>query len=149
MTFEETSTDRVVRWRYQGFGNRAGQAVLVGVLAWVATRSPLTLAWLAAARCTGLAAASCYYGRLIADFADEQPRCPTILHFGKTDASIPMSVVDGIGEAHPEVPIYRYDAGHGFFSDRRADFNADCARLARLRTLQLFQKASGARGEHG
>ena len=53
MTFEETSTDRVVRWRYQGFGNRAGQAVLVGVLAWVATRSPLTLAWLAATLSVG------------------------------------------------------------------------------------------------
>jgi len=108
-----------------------------------------TAAWLAACRCEGVASVSSFYGRRIPELLTETPKCPTILHFGKTDASIPMDVVEQIGEAHPEIPIYLYDAGHGFFSDRRADYNADCARLARLRTLQLFQKASGARGEHG
>ena len=108
-----------------------------------------TAAWLAACRCEGVASASSFYGRRIPELLAETSKCPTILHFGKTDASIPMDVVDQIGEAHPDIPIYLYDAGHGFFSDRRADYNADCARLARLRTLQLFQKASGARGEHG
>ena len=53
MTFEESSIDRVVRWRYKGFVARAGQAILVGALAWVATRSPLTLAWLAATLSVG------------------------------------------------------------------------------------------------
>ena len=106
-----------------------------------------TAAWLAACRCDGVASASSFYGRRIPELLAETPKCPTILHFGKTDASIPISVVDEIGAAHPEVPIYLYDAGHGFFSDRRSDYNADCASLARLRTLQLFQKASGARGE--
>ena len=108
-----------------------------------------TAAWLAACRCGGVASVSSFYGRRIPELLTETPKCPTILHFGKTDASIPMEVVEQIGEAHPDVPIYLYDAGHGFFSDRRVDYNADCARLARLRTLQLFQKASGARGEHG
>ena len=96
-----------------------------------------------------MASASCFYGRRIPELLSETPRCPTILHFGKTDASIPLSVMDQIAEAHPDIPIYLYDAGHGFVSDRRADYNADAARLARLRTLQLFQKASGSRGEHG
>jgi carboxymethylenebutenolidase len=108
-----------------------------------------TAAWLAACRCEGVASVSSFYGRRIPELLTETPKCPTILHFGKTDASIPMDVVEQIGEAHPDIPIYLYDAGHGFFSDRRADYNADCARLARLRTLQLFQKSSGARGEHG
>ena len=45
------------------------------------------------------------------------------------------------------MPVYVYDAGHGFVSDRRADYDADCARLARLRTLQVFSQASGVRSE--
>lgn len=104
-----------------------------------------TATWLAACRCTGVAAASSFYGRRIPELLDETPKCPTILHFGKTDASIPPEVVEKIATAHPDLPIHLYDAGHGFVSDRRADYNADCARLARLRTLQLFKKASGVR----
>lgn len=104
-----------------------------------------TATWLAACRCTGLSGASSFYGRRIPELLGETPNCPTILHFGKTDASIPPQVVEQIREAHPDLPIYLYDAGHGFVSDRRADYNADCARLARLRTLQLFRQASGVR----
>lgn len=103
--------------------------------------------WLAACRCEGVAAASCFYGRRISEFVDETPKCPTILHFGKTDASIPMEKVDEIAEKHPELPIHMYDAGHGFVSDRRQDYSPDAARLARLRTLQLFTRAAGGRGE--
>ena len=103
--------------------------------------------WLAACRCTGLAAASAFYGRRISELLDETPRCPTILHFGKADASIPPQAVEAIREAHPDLPIYLYDAGHGFVSDRRRDYHADSARLARLRTLAHFSKNGGGRGE--
>jgi carboxymethylenebutenolidase len=103
--------------------------------------------WLAACRCEGVAAASSFYGRRIAELVEETPRCPIILHFGKTDASIPPEAVERIRTAHPDLSIYLYDAGHGFVSDRRADYRPDAARLARLRTLQLFQRASGVRGE--
>ncbi|HEX6860664.1 MAG TPA: dienelactone hydrolase family protein [Caulobacteraceae bacterium] len=103
--------------------------------------------WLAACRCEGVAAAASYYGRRIVEMLDETPRCPTILHFGRNDHSIPMEVVENIMEAHPDVPTYIYDAGHGFVSDRRADYDEDCARLARLRTLQLFHRSGGAKGE--
>ena len=105
-----------------------------------------TAAWLAAARCEGVTAASCYYGRRIPELLAEPPRCPTILHFGKTDPLIPLATADQIREAYPDLPIYLYDAGHGFASDRRADHDPDSARLARLRTLQVFQKGRG-RGE--
>ena len=107
-----------------------------------------TAAWLAACRCDRVAAASCYYGRRIPELLAETPRCPTILHFGKQDASIPPETVEAIAAAQSDLPIYRYDAGHGFNSDRRADYDPDSARLARLRTLQLFQRSSGVRGEH-
>lgn len=104
------------------------------------------VAWLAACRCDGVAAASCFYGRRINDLLDETPRCPTILHYGKTDHSIPMDKVEEVRARHPDVPVYVYDAGHGFVSDRRADYSEDAAKLSRLRTLQLFARASG-RGE--
>lgn len=104
-------------------------------------------AWLAACRCEGVAAASCFYGRRISELVDETPRCPTILHFGKTDASIPMDKVEEIAARHPDVPIHLYEAGHGFVSDRRQDYSPDAARLARLRTLQLFSRSGGGRGE--
>ncbi|HEY8574272.1 dienelactone hydrolase family protein [Phenylobacterium sp.] len=103
--------------------------------------------WLGACRCDGVAAVSCFYGRRISELLDQTPKAPTILHFGKTDASIPMEKVDEIRERHPDLPIYLYDAGHGFVSDRRADYHEDSARLARLRTLAHFSKHSGVRGE--
>jgi carboxymethylenebutenolidase len=48
-----------------------------------------TIAWLAATRIPGVAAASSFYGGGVADAAGEQPKCPVIFHFGETDASIP------------------------------------------------------------
>jgi carboxymethylenebutenolidase len=104
-------------------------------------------AWLAACRCEGLAAAACFYGRRISELVDETPKVPTILHFGKTDASIPMAQVDAIRERLPDLPIYLYDAGHGFVSDRSKDYDPDSARLARLRTLALFSRHGGGRSD--
>ncbi len=103
--------------------------------------------WLAACRCQGLSAASAYYGRRITELRDETPKVPIILHFGKTDASIPLERVEEIREGHPDVPVHLYEAGHGFASDRRADYHPDSARLARLRTLQVFARNGGGRSE--
>ena len=102
-----------------------------------------SVTWAAACRCEGLAAAAGYYGRLIPDMVDETPRCPTILHFGKHDASIPLDGVEKVRAAHPEVQVYLYDAGHGFNSDRRSDYHEPSARLARERTLALFRANGG------
>ncbi|MGH6872215.1 MAG: dienelactone hydrolase family protein [Rhizomicrobium sp.] len=102
-----------------------------------------SVTWAAACKCDGLAAASGYYGGNIAQMADWQPKCPTILHFGEHDHGIPMDAIDKIKKAHPEVPVYVYDAGHGFNSDRRTDYNPEAAKLARKRTLELFRKNGG------
>jgi carboxymethylenebutenolidase len=104
-------------------------------------------AWLAACRCEGLSAAACFYGRRINELKDETPKVPTILHFGKSDASIPPERIEEIAAAHPDLPIFLYDAGHGFVSDRRADYDADSARLARLRTLAHFARNGAGRSE--
>ena len=102
-----------------------------------------SVSWAAACRCTGLAAASGYYGSMIPKMADEAPRCPTILHFGRHDKSIPVDAVEALRARHPEVAVHLYDAGHGFNSDRRSDFHAESATLARSRTLALFRANGG------
>jgi carboxymethylenebutenolidase len=106
-----------------------------------------TVAWLAACRCSGLTAASCYYGGGISGFAEETPKVPTILHFGKKDAHITSEQWDVIGAAHPDIPLYLYEADHGFFSRDRPDYEPDSATLSRLRTLQLFHRASSSKVE--
>ncbi|MGH6878636.1 MAG: dienelactone hydrolase family protein [Rhizomicrobium sp.] len=97
-----------------------------------------SVVWAAACRCSGLAAASGYYGGNIGQMAEENPRCPTILHFGRHDDHIPLDVAETVKRLHPDVMVYLYDAGHGFNSDRRADYNEAAARLARERTAALF-----------
>jgi carboxymethylenebutenolidase len=102
-----------------------------------------SVTWAAACRLSGLNAASGYYGGNIAQMVEETPKCPTILHFGKHDHGIPLEVADKVKTLHPEVEVYIYDAGHGFNSDRRTDFNPECAKLARDRTLALFRANGG------
>lgn len=98
-----------------------------------------TLAWLAATRMP-VAAAVGYYGGQIARFAQEQPQCPVMLHFGRQDAHIPPEDVEKVQKAHPEVEVFWYDAGHGFNCDARASYNAEAAATARGRTLAFFKK---------
>lgn len=102
-----------------------------------------SVTWAAACRCQGLAAASAYYGSLIPKLADEAPRCPIILHFGKHDKGIPLEDVEKVQARHPDVPVYLYDAGHGFNSDRRDNYDAESAELALKRTLELFRENGG------
>lgn len=99
-----------------------------------------TVTWAVACKSGDVAAASGFYGGQIAAMAQQQPRCPVILHFGKHDTSIPPEAVEKVKAAHPEVPVYVYDAGHGFNSDRRKDYHAESASLAWERTLDLFKQ---------
>lgn len=99
-----------------------------------------TMSWLAAARLSGLAAASCYYGGNIPQMADQKPLCPTILHFGEKDAHIPLEGVEKVQVKQPDVTIHLYDAGHGFARKGSADYDAASDKLAFDRTLELFGK---------
>ncbi len=102
-----------------------------------------TVAWLAATRIDGVAAAVGYYGGGIAEAADEQPRCPVMLHFGETDASIPREHYEKVAQHHPKLPIHVYPAGHGFNCDQRASYHEPSARLARQRTLEFLRQHVG------
>ena len=72
-----------------------------------------------------------YYGGQIVKFADEKPKCPVQMHFGETDASIPMADVEIVKQKRPDCEIYAYPAGHGFYCDERASFQPG-QRQARL-----------------
>jgi len=70
-----------------------------------------SLAFLAATRLDALAASICFYGGQIARFADEKPRCPTQMHFGDHDQSIPLSDIQKIKAKRPDCDVHIYHAG--------------------------------------
>ncbi len=158
-------TERGVELGYQPADIEAGRA-LRGKIAWpealkdVAAAIPAisdagkvgivgycwggSVAWRAATQLSGLSAAVGYYGGQIAEFKDEKPKVPVLLHFGETDASIPLADVEKIKAAQPGVPVYVYPgAGHGFSCDHRGSFNKASHELALERTLEFFAKHLG------
>jgi len=98
------------------------------------------LTWLAACTLDHVAAASAYYGGGIAREAGRVARCPVMMHFGEKDAHIPMTDVEIIRKAQPDVQVFVYDADHGFNCDERASYDAQSAATARSRTLAHFDK---------
>ncbi len=99
-----------------------------------------SVAWLAATRLDPAAAVG-YYGGYIANFAGEKLKAPVMLHFGLEDHHIPKKEIDEkVAAAHPEVPIFWYQAGHGFDCNNRASHNPEAAKLARERSLEFLKK---------
>jgi carboxymethylenebutenolidase len=97
------------------------------------------LAWLSATRLNSSVAVGYYAGR-IGNFAEEDPKAPVQLHFGKLDTHIPAEQVQKVQAAHPDVEIHWYDgAGHGFNCDMRASYNAQASALARSRALAFLK----------
>jgi len=99
-----------------------------------------SVAYLAAARSSGLSAAVGYYGGAIAKHASEPPRVPVLLHFGKLDKGIPLGDVAELAQQRPELAIELYDAGHGFNCEKRASYDHASAELALARTLRFFEQ---------
>jgi carboxymethylenebutenolidase len=96
-------------------------------------------AWLSATR-LGVDAAVGYYGSKIVQFVEEKPHCPVMLHFGSHDRSIPESDVSKIEHAQPNVPVFRYDAGHAFNRDGGQNYSPEAAALAWARSVQFLNK---------
>ncbi|MBW6398222.1 dienelactone hydrolase family protein [Roseomonas sp. HJA6] len=99
-----------------------------------------TVTWHAATRSSAFSAASGWYGGGIIAAKDEAPRCPVQLHFGETDASIPMTDVEAIKAAQPGAEIHVYGGGHGFGCDERGSYVQADYELAQKRTLEFFAK---------
>jgi carboxymethylenebutenolidase len=103
-----------------------------------------TIAWWGATRSTSFRAAVGYYGGGIAATRNETPNCPVQLHFGETDSGIPLSDVELIRQAQPEVEIFVYPgAGHGFACEDRGSYNPAATALAEQRTLEFLSKQLG------
>ncbi len=102
-----------------------------------------SLAFAAACMLDGVAAAVGYYGGNIAKMLDQRPKVPLILHFGEQDAHIPMSDVDAVKAALPDVPVYTYPAGHGFNCDARGSYDGPSAARALGRTLAFLGQHLG------
>ena len=116
---------------------KAGKVAIVG-FCWGGT-----LAYAAAARLDGIAAAVGYYGCGIASMLDAKPKVPVMLHFGEKDDHIPMSSVEAIRAALPDVPVFTYPAGHGFNCDARGSYDKASADLALSRTLPFLKDHVG------
>lgn len=101
------------------------------------------LTWLSACECTGVSAASAYYGGGIAGELDRTAKCPVMMHFGELDAHIPLSDVDKVRSAQPQVDIFVYPADHGFNCNHRDSYDADAAKTAKSRTLEFFASHLG------
>jgi carboxymethylenebutenolidase len=102
-----------------------------------------TLAWAAASELP-LGAAVCYYGAGIPGLLPKIPTCPTLLHSGDQDRSIPAGDVDRIRSALPQAVYHLYAAGHAFANDDRPDhYNAVAAALARTRTNAFLAQHIG------
>ena len=105
-----------------------------------------SLAWLAATRLDGFAAAVGYYGGMIAAHLDESPRMPVMLHFGEEDSGIPMADVARIRAAADSalVQVFTYPhAGHAFNRDGNKAWHEASAKLARERTLAFLREHVG------
>ena len=98
-----------------------------------------SLAWAGATQTSKFSAAVGYYGGEIAKTADATPNCPVMLHFGETDHAIPMSDVETVIAAQPDMPIYIYPAGHGFSCDERESFDPASDEVALSRTLSFLK----------
>lgn len=97
-----------------------------------------SVAWRAAAELAPAAAVG-YYGGYIIKYAEETPKAPVMLHFGRKDEHIPESGIAKVQALHPEVPIYWYDAGHAFNRDSDQQVYVEkAAKEAMARTLAFF-----------
>tara|TARA_B100000949_G_scaffold98257_1_gene87712 strand:+ start:855 stop:1526 length:672 start_codon:yes stop_codon:yes gene_type:complete len=139
LAFQGTERDNTLK-DLQATVEEAGKYGKVGVVGYCYGG---LLTWLSACGLSGVACASAYYGGGIAGELQQEARCPVIMHFGELDAHIPMTDVEKIKTALPDVDVHVYAADHGFNCDHRASHDAGSAELARERTLTFFEEHVG------
>lgn len=114
-----------------------------------------TLAFLAAATSEvdghGIDAAVSYYGSGNNDLLGmvDQLACPTMFHYGTTDAFIPEDKIVEVEEAiagRSHLSLHRYNAGHAFSNwDAPSMYDEAAATEAWARTLGFFRQHLGER----
>ena len=85
-----------------------------------------------------------YYGSAVNQMISMLPglSCPTMFHYGNTDAFIPEPAIAEVEQAvqgMDNVVFHRYDAGHAFSNwDAPSMYQKDAAELAWSRTMAFF-----------
>lgn len=97
-------------------------------------------AWFSATQLRPDAAVGYYGGMIAKSLAEAAPHCPVMLHFGAKDEHIPADAAGKIRAAHPEIPVYVYDAGHGFSCNERPSFSPEADALAWSRTVPFLKE---------
>lgn len=98
-----------------------------------------TLAWLAAAD-PAISCAVGYYSVGIRHHLASRPLCPVMMHFGRSDPSIPAADVRSLREVHPAAEVHEYDAGHAFNRDDDTPYHRESAAFAWERSLAFFAR---------
>jgi len=104
-----------------------------------------SLSWKVACSAYGLDASVCFYGSQISNFLDKNPRCPTLVHLGEKDPTInkddQKKIIQFSQNKEPNITVHKYkDADHGFFCDRRDNYDEESRDLAYKRTLNFLKK---------
>ena len=91
----------------------------------------------ASANCVnGVACVVAYGGSGTVHAYREKRKVPTMLHFGESDALIPLEQITQFRSHRPDVSAFTYpNAAHGFDCDARDGFQEEAADKARDRTL--------------
>jgi carboxymethylenebutenolidase len=98
------------------------------------------LAYLAAARCTNVARAICFYGTRIVRMCDTcKPAVPVQYHFGALDKSLPHEAIEKIRAADTGGEFFVYpQADHAFTNEDRPNYQPEAAQLAHGRALAFI-----------
>jgi len=104
-----------------------------------------TWAWIAAAELDFDAQVN-YYGSHVASRLDHAPRCPTVAHYGDSDHIVPVSDIDKIRAAYPQVAIHVHPGGkHAFLNPEQASHDPDIAAKAWRASIAFLDERFGAR----
>ncbi|HTO59796.1 MAG TPA: dienelactone hydrolase family protein [Bradyrhizobium sp.] len=99
------------------------------------------LAYAAANRVSGIACVVGYSGSATVRAYQEKRKVPTLLHFGESDALIPLEAIDQFRSHRPDVSAFTYPgAAHGFDCEDSESFHEDAAQKALERTLLFISQ---------
>ena len=147
-----TDLDAAVEWAAKNRGN--AQKLGVTGFCWGGR-----VTWLSAAHNSKLKAGVAWYGRLVSDTTELQPknpidlvpslRAPVLGLYGGKDQGIPLETVERMRDAlkkarNPSEIVVYPDAGHGFFNDTRPSYRKEDAQDGWNRLLAWFRKNGAA-----
>jgi len=147
-----TDLDAAVEWAAKNRGN--AQKLGVTGFCWGGR-----VTWLYAAHNSKLKAGVAWYGRLVSDTTELQPknpidlvpslRAPVLGLYGGKDQGIPLETVERMRDAlkkarNPSEIVVYPDAGHGFFNDTRPSYRKEDAQDGWNRLLAWFRKNGAA-----